>query len=20
MCYCLLEGHTGEELWTCFDS
>jgi len=20
MCYCLLEGHTGEELWTCFES
>ena len=20
MCYCLLEGHTEEELWTCFES
>jgi len=19
MCYCLLEGHTEEELWTCFE-
>jgi len=20
MCYCLLEGQTEEELWTCFES
>jgi len=20
MCYCILEGHTEEELWTCFES
>jgi len=20
MCYCLLEGHTEEELWTCSES
>jgi len=20
MCYCLLEGHTEEKLWTCFKS
>jgi len=20
LCYCLLEGHMEEELWTCFES